>query len=620
MSKLSGLKWALPTAAVLGLSLMAVVYAQGGSEQSGTSIGQAGSEQSGTSSGQTEMSSSALTEGMSVTVEGRNVGVQWLVEMRQGRQDAMNGAGMSGTSWREGSRSLRVIGVAGGAGGGGAGGAGGGAGSAGSAGTGGTAGTGGGTMGIGNGDSAGTGGGTMGPGGTNGSATDGARDGIGRETDRSLGDGSRLNGGTEDRVNGRDGGTDALDDEGMSRDQGTSRSRARDDLRNGGTDTGQGRDRDSFRSRDDVFRDQDRIIDDDLDARERLIADPGTGSMQQGYGMDQGTQGRQGLAGRILGQSRNVLRVSRILDESGKEIVGASGLVLFYLETDKSRPLLTGHHGDWITVQGKIFPKERILDVTSFKPMPGRQAMMRVTLEGKNINLCKTLKDQGATGNCDRYPQAALQVTRVISGGPQDARMREGGATPGQDMTGWVLHYARNAQGQQLASQQHLDQQVQVSGMLFPDQRLIIVHNVRPIGAQQQQEQPSPQQQPQQPGGATGQTDESSSGTLERVQAGDASSGTTDGGTSGTGTDQGTMNGGTSGMDQGTTNGAKDEGTGTDGTSGVNGATDDETTNGTMKGGTTDGATNGATDQSGTNGANGANGGTTGDSSSGAGQ
>jgi len=63
----------------------------------------------------------------------------------------------------------------------------------------------------------------------------------------------------------------------------------------------------------------------------------------------------------------------------------------------------------------------------------------RVTVEGRNINLCRTLKDQGA-GGCDRFPQFVLQVNRVISGGQafmsgrQSGRQqvtRDGGQTDG---------------------------------------------------------------------------------------------------------------------------------------------------------------------------------------------
>lgn len=207
------------------------------------------------------------------------------------------------------------------------------------------------------------------------------------------------------------------------------------------------------------------------------------------------------------GQEHNALRVSRILDENGKEMMGMEGMLLFYLDTDKSRPLITGHRGQWINVTGKLFSKERIIDVDSFKlSSVAYRPMVRMTLEGKNINLCQMLKQEGATGSCERYPQTALQITRVITTEPlrhteemegtmeeesretpqEEAKERGTGQTVGvPDMTGWVLHYARTDKATDLL-RANQDRMVQVSGTVFPYRRLIIVDSFKSIAGSEE--------------------------------------------------------------------------------------------------------------------------------------
>lgn len=208
-----------------------------------------------------------------------------------------------------------------------------------------------------------------------------------------------------------------------------------------------------------------------------------------------------GMGEPARGQEHNALRVSRILDENGKEMMGMEGMLLFYLETDKSRPLITGHQGHWISVTGKLFSNERTLDVDSFKMSSvAYRPVVRMTLEGKNINLCQMLKQEGATGSCERYPQTALQITRVITTEPirhaeemdgateesretpqEEAKERATGQTVGvPDMTGWVLHYARTDKAMELLKG-HQDHVVQVSGTVFPYRRLIIVDSIKHI-------------------------------------------------------------------------------------------------------------------------------------------
>ena len=130
-----------------------------------------------------------------------------------------------------------------------------------------------------------------------------------------------------------------------------------------------------------------------------------------------------------------------------------------------------------------------------------------MTLEGKNTNLCQMLKQEGATGSCERYPQAVLQITRVITVEPirnaeamenaeeesgetreKDQGERErGGQTVGvPDMTGWVLHYARTAKAMELING-HQDNTVQVTGMVLPYRRLMIVELVKTIAGPEEE-------------------------------------------------------------------------------------------------------------------------------------
>jgi len=212
----------------------------------------------------------------------------------------------------------------------------------------------------------------------------------------------------------------------------------------------------------------------------RVAADENIYSSPGQDGATQGQQDMSGQSGAATGQTQNALKVMRVLDENGKEIQGMSGWVLYYLETDKSKPLITSHQGQWVTVKGTLYPNQRTIMVDSFQPSPqiAQHNMMQVTLEGKNLSLCQALQKEGASG-CDRSQDVVLQVTKVISAGT-GAGMKEGGAGAGTtDMTGWVLHYLKNDQIQQLQS--HKGHTVQVTGTVFPQSRLIIVNSIKHI-------------------------------------------------------------------------------------------------------------------------------------------
>lgn len=51
----------------------------------------------------------------------------------------------------------------------------------------------------------------------------------------------------------------------------------------------------------------------------------------------------------------------------GKDMPDMKGWVLHYLETQKSEDLIKQHHGESLTIIGKVYPNERVLEVTSSK-------------------------------------------------------------------------------------------------------------------------------------------------------------------------------------------------------------------------------------------------------------
>ncbi len=61
---------------------------------------------------------------------------------------------------------------------------------------------------------------------------------------------------------------------------------------------------------------------------------------------------------------KHALKVTRAV---GKELTGMRGWVLHYLETEKSQDLIKQHHGEELTITGKVYPLERELEVDSFK-------------------------------------------------------------------------------------------------------------------------------------------------------------------------------------------------------------------------------------------------------------
>ena len=77
---------------------------------------------------------------------------------------------------------------------------------------------------------------------------------------------------------------------------------------------------------------------------------------------------REGAAAqcKIYGH-KHALKVDKAVDKDGKELTRMKGWVLHYLDTEKSQDVLKSHHGEKLTIKGKVYPKERVLEVNSFK-------------------------------------------------------------------------------------------------------------------------------------------------------------------------------------------------------------------------------------------------------------
>jgi len=62
---------------------------------------------------------------------------------------------------------------------------------------------------------------------------------------------------------------------------------------------------------------------------------------------------------------KHSLKVTKAVGEDGSELAGLQGTVLHYLETERSHAFIRGHHEEVVTVTGKVYPLERILEVES---------------------------------------------------------------------------------------------------------------------------------------------------------------------------------------------------------------------------------------------------------------
>lgn len=72
---------------------------------------------------------------------------------------------------------------------------------------------------------------------------------------------------------------------------------------------------------------------------------------------------------RLFGH-KHAFKAARAVGEDGKELADLGGSVLHYLETEKSQELITSHHGETLSIRGKVYPLERVLEVDSYE-VPG---------------------------------------------------------------------------------------------------------------------------------------------------------------------------------------------------------------------------------------------------------
>ena len=61
------------------------------------------------------------------------------------------------------------------------------------------------------------------------------------------------------------------------------------------------------------------------------------------------------------------LKVIKFVDGCGEDKPNYKGVTLHYLSNEKSQPLLKENHGETVEVKGKVYIKENVLEVESFK-------------------------------------------------------------------------------------------------------------------------------------------------------------------------------------------------------------------------------------------------------------
>jgi hypothetical protein len=61
---------------------------------------------------------------------------------------------------------------------------------------------------------------------------------------------------------------------------------------------------------------------------------------------------------------RHALKVTSATS-AGKALPEMNGWILHYLETDNGQPLIKEHHGETVTLKGKVYGAERVLEVSA---------------------------------------------------------------------------------------------------------------------------------------------------------------------------------------------------------------------------------------------------------------
>ncbi len=60
-------------------------------------------------------------------------------------------------------------------------------------------------------------------------------------------------------------------------------------------------------------------------------------------------------------------KVEKLVEPCGMELAEWSGKTLYYLENDNSSKLSTDHHGEKLTISGKLYLESSLLEVASFE-------------------------------------------------------------------------------------------------------------------------------------------------------------------------------------------------------------------------------------------------------------
>jgi len=65
---------------------------------------------------------------------------------------------------------------------------------------------------------------------------------------------------------------------------------------------------------------------------------------------------------------KHALKVAAAQDNTGSEISDLKGKTIHYLYNTKGKEYVDGHHGEQLTVTGKLFTDERVIDITKVEP------------------------------------------------------------------------------------------------------------------------------------------------------------------------------------------------------------------------------------------------------------
>ncbi len=65
---------------------------------------------------------------------------------------------------------------------------------------------------------------------------------------------------------------------------------------------------------------------------------------------------------------KHALKVAKAQDNTGSEISDLKGKTIHYIYNTKGKEYVDGHHGEQLTVTGKLFIDERVIDIAKVEP------------------------------------------------------------------------------------------------------------------------------------------------------------------------------------------------------------------------------------------------------------